>query len=162
MDCAVQAFLETLDSWTNCGLQSSQMSPYPEFRSCARVPSQFTQQDSLVHADHCWNVKTSNIPVHQGILLVAVRGGVKRRTILYTCYFPGFLLDVFVKSAQATASGGVLAKTSSWSPHVTRCAAILVFHSLLSMSCSHLDRAFLRGFGFTQHAHFRTSSSLVL
>ena len=49
----------------------------------------------------------------------------------------------------------VPAKTSSRSSHATCCAAILAFHSLLRMSCRHLECTFLRGPGFIQHVHFQ-------
>ena len=61
------------------------------------------------------------------------------------------------RSVRATASGGVPPKTSSRSLYTACCATILAFHVLLCMSCSHLER-FLRGFGFTQRAHFQTSN----
>ena len=37
---------------------------------------------------------------------------------------------------------------------------ILAFHNMLSVSCSHLERTFLRSFGFTQHAHFQNLDSV--
>ena len=110
VDCAVQAFLETLDSWTKCGLQSSQMSPYPEFRSCARIPysslSKIPWSMPIIGA-------TTRHPRYLFTMVsfwsLYVAGG-KRRRIRYTCYFSMFLLDVFVKSAHATASGCVPCK----------------------------------------------------
>ena len=54
------------------------------------------------------------------------------------------LLAANAKSVPATASCGVPAKTSSRSPYATCCATSQAFTASSSVSCSHLDRTFVR------------------
>ena len=63
-------------------------------------------------------------------------------------FLSSILLDVNGHSVRATGSSCAPAKTSSRSSHATCCAAVPGPHSLLSMSCSHVDLTVLRSLCF--------------
>ena len=77
------------------------------------------------------------------------------RNPMYLAEFE-FLLAANAHSVQATASGGVLAKTSSCFPYAACCATNLAFTALFFMSCSLLYRTFVRDLTSLSHATSNT------